>query len=184
MGRSEEKEKEQNLLDFGNFLDSMLAADVSSGDIKMFMIEFMRDHDMKISAPLTIVFPNRNARISILPDELMITPVAVAPVKSQTVPFQSRLCSASPITGSYGCAIAELAAGKRVARTGWNGNGMYIFKFSPVHHGMEELTIHDREPGTTKPLLPFIMMKTADDMYVPWLASQTDMLATDWMVVG
>lgn len=33
------------------------------------------------------------------------------------------------------------------------------------------------------PPLPFIAMKTADDKLVPWLASQTDMLADDWVIV-
>ena len=33
------------------------------------------------------------------------------------------------------------------------------------------------------PILPFISMKTSDDKLVPWLASQTDVLAEDWSVV-
>ena len=32
--------------------------------------------------------------------------------------------------------------------------------------------------------LPYIYMKTADDNLVPWLASQTDMLAEDWKIVN
>ena len=60
---------------------------------------------------------------------------------------------------------------------------MYIQYFSPVAHGLEEFTILDKEPtGTTKPLLPFLMMKTADDMFVPWLASHSDMLSSDWCI--
>ena len=31
--------------------------------------------------------------------------------------------------------------------------------------------------------LPYIYMKTADDNLVPWLASQTDILAQDWIMV-
>lgn len=52
---------------------------------------------------------------------------------------------------------------KRYQRQGWNGKGMFIYL--ATHVDMIE---------------PFIMMKTADDKYVPWLASQTDMLADDW----
>lgn len=78
-------------------------------------------------------------------------------------------------------ALDLLKSGYRISREGWNGQDMYLFFFSPVAHGMEEITILDKEPmGTTKPLLPFIMMKTASDMYVPWLASQTDILSEDW----
>ena len=83
----------------------------------------------------------------------------------------------------FGQAIKELKVGKKVARKGWNGKGMYLVYFSPVAHGMEILKVYDCEEGTAKPLLPFLLMKTADDMYVPWLASQTDMLAEDWEVV-
>jgi hypothetical protein len=33
-------------------------------------------------------------------------------------------------------------------------------------------------------LLPWIGMHTADNCFVPWLASQTDLLANDWNVVA
>ena len=85
---------------------------------------------------------------------------------------------------SFGDAITYLKLGKRVARAGWNGKGMYLVYFSPVGHGLEMLTVYDKEEGTTLPLLPFILMKTADNMYVPWLASQTDMLSNDWCLVN
>lgn len=42
------------------------------------------------------------------------------------------------------------------------------------------LTLDD-EYGATA--LPWIGMKTADNKFVPWLASQTDMLAEDWAVI-
>ena len=85
---------------------------------------------------------------------------------------------------SFGDAITYLKLGYRVARTGWNGKGMYLVHFSPVSHGLEMLTVYDNEEGTTLPLSPFILMKTADNCYVPWLASQTDMLAEDWCLVN
>lgn len=83
---------------------------------------------------------------------------------------------------TFGLAIEALKKGLRVARTGWNGKGMFLAYFSPVKEnpayadGMSIVEI-------THPLLPFIAMKTADDMWVPWLASQTDVLAEDWTVV-
>ncbi len=80
-------------------------------------------------------------------------------------------------------ALIALKQNSRVAREGWNGKNMYLTYFSPVAHAMETLKVYDCETGTEKPLLPFILMKTADDMYVPWLASQSDVLANDWLVV-
>ena len=84
---------------------------------------------------------------------------------------------------TFGMAIEAMKLGHKVARSGWNGKGMYLVHFSPVSHGLEMLTVYDKEEGTTLPLLPFILMKTADNCYVPWLASQTDMLSDDWILV-
>ena len=84
----------------------------------------------------------------------------------------------------FGEALEFLKQRHRVARAGWNGKGMYLVYFKPVSHGMELLSVYDCEEGTTLPLLPFILMKTADNMYIPWLASQADMLAEDWVVVN
>lgn len=85
---------------------------------------------------------------------------------------------------NFGNALTALRQGSRISRKGWNGKSMYLIYFSPVAHGMETLKVYDCELGTEKPLCPFILMKTADDMYVPWLASQSDILADDWSVVG
>ena len=66
-------------------------------------------------------------------------------------------------------ALAILKKGGRVARTGWNGKGMW-------------LRIQTPDP-VSKMTLPYIYMKTADDQFVPWLASQTDLLVNDWEAV-
>lgn len=75
-------------------------------------------------------------------------------------------------------------SGGRAARKGWNGKGMFIFL---VPGSTFEV---NREPllsilgaGTKVNYHGHIDMKTADDMVVPWLASQTDILADDWMMV-
>ena len=59
--------------------------------------------------------------------------------------------------------------GGRFARAGWNGKNMYIELQRPDEH--------------SKMTLPYIFMKTVQGDLVPWLASQTDMLADDWMEV-
>jgi hypothetical protein len=69
----------------------------------------------------------------------------------------------------FGSALDALKDGERVARLGWNGKGMWL--------GLQRPDAH------SKMSLPYIYMKTADDHLVPWLASQTDMLAEDWVVV-
>ena len=90
---------------------------------------------------------------------------------------------------TFGLAIEELKAGKKVARAGWNGKGMWLSLVVSIHDIQREgttlpvyrLTIDDAGTGATA--LPWIGMKTADNKFVPWLASQTDMLAEDWAVV-
>jgi hypothetical protein len=68
----------------------------------------------------------------------------------------------------FGAALAALKLGRRVARSGWNGKGMRI-----------ELVKGDSS-ALRYARLPYIQVFTADEMIVPWLASQTDLLANDW----
>lgn len=79
----------------------------------------------------------------------------------------------------FGAAILALKAGYRVAREGWNGKGMWLKLILPgdyqIHREID-VALYDAR------LLAWIGMKTADDKFVPWLASQTDMLAEDWCV--
>lgn len=90
---------------------------------------------------------------------------------------------------TFGLAIEELKAGKKVARAGWNGKGMWLSLVVSIHDIQREgttlpvyrLTIDDAGTGATA--LPWIGMKTADNKFVPWLASQTDMLAEDWLTI-
>lgn len=76
---------------------------------------------------------------------------------------------------NFGEAVEMLKLGSKVTRPGWNGKGMFLFHIS-------EWTYTD---GTRDnyPNLPFIAMKTADNKVVPWLASQTDILADDWLIM-
>jgi hypothetical protein len=76
---------------------------------------------------------------------------------------------------NFGEALAELKAGGKVARRGWNGKGMWL---------------EMQRPDTfSKMTLPYVYLNYPDDAAntpgarVPWLASQTDMLAEDWGIV-
>ena len=85
---------------------------------------------------------------------------------------------------NFGNAIEALKEGKRVARAGWNGKGMFLFLMNGYNF------VVSREPllsimgeGTMATYRPHIDMKDAEGKVVPWLASQTDMLAEDWVEV-
>lgn len=78
---------------------------------------------------------------------------------------------------SFGQAVEALRIGHRVSRAGWNGKGMWL-KLVPA----DAYDVGVRSTGFGVDLLPWIGMKTADDKFVPWLASQTDILADDWSI--
>lgn len=83
---------------------------------------------------------------------------------------------------SFGLALEALKQGHRVARGGWNGKGMWLALVEACDYHALKGAAMTAVLGCAK--LPWIGMKTADNGFVPWLASQTDMLANDWAIVG
>ena len=69
----------------------------------------------------------------------------------------------------FGYALRALRSGARLTRRGWNGPGQFV-----------ELQVADEH---SKMSLPYIFITTVQGDRVPWLASQTDLLAEDWEVV-
>lgn len=90
----------------------------------------------------------------------------------------------------FGWALQQLREGKRVARQGWNGKGMWL-ALSPGRKDLpagnfwsHQNELYAFDHGGVADVLPCITMKTADGkILMGWLASQTDMLANDWCVV-
>ena len=78
---------------------------------------------------------------------------------------------------SFGLAIEAMKQGYRVSRTGWNGKGLWLGLHKEGGSFIRE------ECSTEITYADYITMKTADNKLVPWLASQTDMLADDWTFV-
>jgi hypothetical protein len=70
---------------------------------------------------------------------------------------------------NFGQALMTLKAGNKIYRIGWNGKGMWL-----------GLQMPDAGSANT---LPYVYMITADGKRVPWTASQTDLLAEDWMML-
>lgn len=81
----------------------------------------------------------------------------------------------------FGDAIEALKNGRRVARQGWNGKGMWLQLVGPHDNPHKHLIWSERAGGCIEMHCDaYIQMKTAVDTLVPWLASQTDVLAEDW----
>lgn len=110
---------------------------------------------------------------------------------------------------NFGQALEALKQGKRAARDGWNGKGMFIFMrpADELHIEMvvdkvkslpqsvkdyyaQDITNSDGERIITYPddkvkFTAYICMKAADGTIVNgWLASQTDMLSEDWVILN
>lgn len=91
---------------------------------------------------------------------------------------------------NFGQALEKLKAGARIARAGWNGKGMWL-AYSPGAKALPAANFwagqnrtYAEQRGGTADVLPCITMKTATgEILMGWLASQTDMLAEDWVEI-
>lgn len=85
---------------------------------------------------------------------------------------------------NFGDALQALKNGQKVAREGWNGKGMFLFLVPGSVFKVNRAPLLGIYPeGTEINYRPHIDMKTVDGEIVPWVASQTDVLAEDWCVV-
>lgn len=81
---------------------------------------------------------------------------------------------------TFGHAVELLKSGFKLARKGWNGKGMYISYVDPKEWNSSELESpwdEDLKPR------PWIGIKTVDNEYMPWVPSQSDVLAEDWVIL-
>lgn len=84
---------------------------------------------------------------------------------------------------NFGQALEALKQGKRVSREGWNGKDMFLFLVpGSTFEVNRPPLIHIFPESTRIKYHAHIDMKTAQGDIVPWLCSQTDMLAEDWQV--
>jgi hypothetical protein len=70
---------------------------------------------------------------------------------------------------NFSQALDSIKLGSKVARHGWNGKNMWLMLQQPDLY--------------SKMTLPYIYMRTVQGDFIPWLASQTDILAEDWVIV-
>lgn len=93
----------------------------------------------------------------------------------------------------FGEALKALKAGNKIARMGWNGKDMWLSLSGPLEGrfitfdkfwSKNNADYAKQQPGGEANVLPCITMKTADgSILMGWLASQTDILAEDWVVL-
>ena len=82
---------------------------------------------------------------------------------------------------NFSAALDQIKLGGRLRRSGWNGKGMFIFLVNgSVFKVNRDPLLTILGEGTEVKYHAHVDMRTADGQIVPWLCSQTDMLADDW----
>lgn len=88
-----------------------------------------------------------------------------------------------PLTGlDFGDAIAAVKNGARIARKGWNGKGQYVELASGIAYvGPDGNIVNAAHEAIGNRALAFV---GTSGVQMGWLASQADMLAEDWEIIG
>jgi hypothetical protein len=85
-------------------------------------------------------------------------------------------------------ALSACKTGSKITRFGWNGPGQYVVLQDgyPAGIGVNANTARATgiPEGTVCQFAPYLMLRNAQNVFVPWLASQGDLLAGDWEVVA
>lgn len=86
---------------------------------------------------------------------------------------------------NFGAALEAIKAGLRIARTGWNGKGMFVYLVPPASYPVQTgaAKAHFGE-GAMVPYNAYMAIKNVDNTVSTWVPSVNDCLATDWGVVG
>lgn len=77
---------------------------------------------------------------------------------------------------AFGHAVELMKLGFKMARKGWNGKGMYITLVSGDNWAM------DKHENTICEKCCWLGVKTVDNQFMPWVPSQSDVLAEDWVL--
>ncbi len=87
---------------------------------------------------------------------------------------------------NFGDAIKAMKEGKKVSREGWNGKGMFVYMMDGYPDGVVANEETKRKTGFDAVIIRpyFAMLDATGQIVVGWLASQTDMLAEDWGIIG
>ena len=84
---------------------------------------------------------------------------------------------------SFGKAVELMKRGKRVARHGWNGSGMFCYYVASGKAAANHDALKGLFPTNTVSYRPYYALKTAQNDVAVWTPSTSDSLANDWFVV-
>lgn len=88
---------------------------------------------------------------------------------------------------TFGLAIEALKKGKRVARKGWNGKGLFVVYQKAYPDGIpcnkQTAEAWGINEGDLFKCDPYLQINTVDGSHSMWTPSIRDVLAEDWMIV-
>lgn len=83
---------------------------------------------------------------------------------------------------NFGEALEAVKEGKRIARKGWNGKGMYVY-YIPANSYKATTEVAREEFGDMVPYNPYFAIKNVNNTVSTWVPSVNDCLAEDWFIV-
>lgn len=85
---------------------------------------------------------------------------------------------------SFGLAVEAMKMGYKVTRAGWNGKGMFLYHVGADYYPAKtDAAKSFYGENSMVPYRSYIAMKTVNNEVVPWVASQSDILESDWIIV-
>ena len=84
-------------------------------------------------------------------------------------------------------ALKQVKAGKRIARDGWNGKGMFVVYQKAYPQGIpcnkQTAQAWGLNEGDLFKCEPYLQIKMANGSHSMWVQSINDVLAEDWHVI-
>ncbi|HDR4464473.1 DUF2829 domain-containing protein [Bacillus cereus] len=84
---------------------------------------------------------------------------------------------------TFGQAIEAVKKGKKIARKGWNGIGMFVYYVPAAQYPPSTDIMKESFSGENVPYRAYLALKTAQNDVATWSPSTSDALAEDWEVI-
>lgn len=129
---------------------------------------------------------NSSQTANMLTDAETIKNVILGLNKNEQKVKENDICSTVRSYHGIGFIIERLLLGNKVARKGWNGKDMYIYHVPAAEYPAQRNKLETMMGSYKNDMVPYgayLALKCADGTVVPWLPSQTDLLATDWYFI-
>jgi hypothetical protein len=88
---------------------------------------------------------------------------------------------------TFGQALSEVKAGKKIARSGWNGKGMFVVYQKAYPNGIpcnkQTAEAWGMSEGDLFRCEPYLQIKMVNESHSMWVPSINDVLAEDWILI-